>query len=98
MAVEDVINLVKEVATEVIPDNITFTDVKVESSNVVLYTSNLEIFNENNDYIRQLAQKVRKRIVIKADPSIRKPIISAKQKLDEILPAEAEIVDIKLVE
>ena len=47
MAVEDVINLVKKVATEVIPDNITFTNVKVESSNVVLYTPNLEIFNEN---------------------------------------------------
>ncbi|MFL2941469.1 MAG: hypothetical protein ACJZ2N_01550 [Candidatus Poseidoniales archaeon] len=61
MAVEDVINLVKEVATEVIPDNITFTNVKVESSNVVLYTPNLEIFNENNDYIRKLAQKVRKK-------------------------------------
>ncbi|MEC8875435.1 MAG: hypothetical protein VYE50_02540, partial [Candidatus Thermoplasmatota archaeon] len=44
MAVEDVIKLVKEVATEVIPDNIAFTDVKVESSNVVLYTPNVEIF------------------------------------------------------
>jgi hypothetical protein len=30
MAVEDVIKLVKKVATEVIPDNIVFTDVKVE--------------------------------------------------------------------
>ena len=38
MAVEDVIKLVKKVATEVIPDTITFTDVKVEASNVVLYT------------------------------------------------------------
>ena len=37
MAVEDVIKLVKEVATEVIPDNIAFTDVKVESC--LLYTS-----------------------------------------------------------
>ena len=98
MAVEDVINLVKEVATEVIPDNITFTNVKVESSNVVLYTPNLEIFNENNDYIRKLAQKVRKRIVIKADSSVRKPIISARQKLDEILPEEADIKEIKFDE
>ena len=62
MAVEDVIKLVKEVATEVIPDNIAFTDVKVESSNVVLYTPNVEIFSENNEVIRTLAQKVRKRI------------------------------------
>jgi len=48
MAVEDVIKLVKKVATEVIPDTITFTDVKVEASNVVLYTPNLEIFSDNN--------------------------------------------------
>ncbi|HIM86761.1 MAG TPA: beta-CASP ribonuclease aCPSF1, partial [Candidatus Poseidoniales archaeon] len=98
MAVEDVIKLVKEVATEVIPDNITFTDVKVESSNVVLYTPNLEMFSENNEVIRTLAQKVRKRIIIKADPSVRKPIISAKQKLLEVLPEEAEVVDVKFDE
>ena len=51
MAVEDVIKLVKKVATEVIPDTITFTDVKVEASNVVLYTPNLEIFSDNNDSV-----------------------------------------------
>ena len=39
---------------------------KVEASNVVLYTPNVEIFSENNDLIRTLAQKVRKRIIIKA--------------------------------
>ena len=98
MAVEDVIKLVKKVATEVIPDTITFTDVKVEASNVVLYTPNLEIFSDNNDLIRKLAQNVRKRIVIKADSSVRKPIISAKQKLKEILPDEAGIVDTRFDE
>ena len=77
MAVEDVIKLVKKVATEVIPDSVAFTDVRVEASNVVLYTPNVEIFSDNNDLIRNLAQKVRKRIVIKADPSVRKPVISA---------------------
>ena len=45
MAVEDVIKLVKKVATEVIPDSVAFTDVKVEASNVVLYTPNVEIFS-----------------------------------------------------
>ena len=98
MAVEDVIKLVKKVATEVIPDTITFTDVKVEASNVVLYTPNLEIFSDNNDLIRKLAQNVRKRIVIKADSSVRKPIIAAKQKLKEILPDEAGIVDTRFDE
>ena len=98
MAVEDVIKLVKKVATEVIPDSVAFTDVKVEASNVVLYTPNVEIFSDNNDLIRNLAQKVRKRIIIKADPSVRKPIIAAKQKLGEIMPEEAEIVDIKFDE
>ena len=98
MAVEDVIKLVKKVATEVIPDTITVTDVKVEASNVVLYTPNLEIFSDNNDLIRKLAQNVRKRIVIKADSSVRKPIIAAKQKLKEILPEEAGIVDTRFDE
>ena len=98
MAVEDVVKLVKKVATEVIPDSVSFTDIKVEASNVVLYTPNVEIFTENNDLIRNLAQKVRKRIVIKADPSVRKPIVSAKQKLSEIIPEDAGVVEIKFDE
>ena len=98
MAVEDVIKLVKEVAIEVIPDNISFTKIEVEASNVILYTPNLEIFSDNNELIRTLAQKVRKRIIIKADPSVRKTIISAKQKLIEIIPDEAEVVDVKFDE
>ena len=53
MAVEDVIKLVKKVATEVIPDSVAFTDVKVEASNVVLYTKNIEIFSDNNDLINK---------------------------------------------
>ncbi len=52
MAVEDVVKLVKKVATEVIPDSVSFTDVKVEASNVVLYTPNVEIFTEKNDMFR----------------------------------------------
>ena len=92
MAVEDVIKLVKKVATEVIPDTITFTDVKVEASNVVLYTPNLEIFSDNSDLIRKLAQNVRKRIVIKADSSVRKPIIAAKQRLAEIFENSWKII------
>ena len=89
MAGEDVIKLGKQVATEDIPDSVAFTDVKVEASNLVFYNPIVEIFSDNNELIRTLAQKVRKRIVIKADPSVRKPLISAKQKLNEILPKEA---------
>ena len=62
------------------------------------YTPNVEIFSENNEVIRTLAQKVRKRIIIKADPSVRKPIISAKQKLLEVIPEEAEVVEVKFDE
>ena len=71
---------------------------KYFEANVVNHNDYLEIFSDNNDLIRKLAQNVRKRIVIKADSSVRKPILGAKQKLSEILPEEAGIVDTRFDE
>ena len=98
MAVEDVIEQVQDAARRLIPDSVTFTDIRVEASDVVLYTRELEVLAENNDLVRKLAHKVRKRIVLRADPSARLPIPEAKAELREIMPEEAEIVDIRFDE
>ena len=62
MAVEDVVKLVKKVATEVIPDSVAFTDVKVEVSPMLFYTPNVEILRENNDLIRTLVKRFGKEL------------------------------------
>ena len=71
MAVENIIKEVREAAQSVISDTVEFTDVRVEGSSVVLYTKNMEAFAGSNDIVRKLAQKVRKRIIIRADPAVR---------------------------
>ena len=98
MAVEDVIKEVREAAQSVISDDIKFTDVRVEASNVVLYTKNVDVFAENSDVVRKLAQKVRKRIVIRADPSVRLPTKEAEEKLREVIPSEAEVGSVRFDE
>ena len=98
MAVEDVIKEVREAAKSVISDTIEFTDVRVEASNVVLYTKNVDVFAENSDVVRKLAQKVRKRILVRADPSVRLPSKEAEEKLREVIPSEAEISSVRFDE
>ena len=77
MSVEDVIKEVKQAAKEIIPSHINISNVAVESSNVILYTKDTDFISGNNDSVRTLAQKVRKRILVRADASARNPIISA---------------------
>ena len=94
MSVEDVIKEVKQAAKEIIPSHINISNVAVESSNVILYTKDTDFISGNNDSVRTLAQKVRKRILVRADPSARNPIISARPKITEIIPEEADVKDI----
>ena len=94
MSVEDVIKEVKVAAKEIIPSHISISKIAVESSNVILYTKDTDFISGNNDSVRTLAQKVRKRIIVRADSSARSPIISAKPKISDIIPEEAEVQDI----
>jgi len=98
MAVENIIKEVREAAQSVISDTVEFTDVRVEGSSVVLYTRDMDAFAGSNDIVRKLAQKVRKRIIIRADPAVRLPTKEAEEKLGEIIPAEAEVSSIRFDE
>ena len=94
MSVEDVIKEVKQAAKEIIPSHINISKIAVESSNVILYTKDTDFISGNNDSVRSLAQKVRKRIIVRADASARKPIISSKPKISKIIPEEAEVQNV----
>ena len=50
----NVIKEVREAAQSISSDAIEFTDVRVEASNVVLYTKDVGVFAENSDVVRIL--------------------------------------------
>ena len=69
MPVEEVLNRIKEELKTVIPADIRITDIEFEGAELVIYTKDPEKFAEKSDLIKQLAKKLQKRIVVRADPS-----------------------------
>ncbi len=69
--------------------------VDVEGPKVVLYTSDLKFFIENNQEIRNLATILKKRIILRSEASQLTPPERAQKIIREIVPEEANLSDIK---
>ncbi len=77
-----------------LPKDAMISEVLFEGSEVILYTQNKEFFVNCTDLIKRIVGKVKKRIEVRADPSI----IANEEKTIEIIretvPVEAGIKDI----
>ncbi len=85
---------VKEQVRKIVPSAVNITNIDFEGPLVVIYTKDLEAFSNNGDLVRQLAQGLRKRVAIRPDPSSLANPDEVEKKLRQIIPVEAEIVDI----
>ena len=94
MSLEDILNNAKDIVRKVVPSTVEITDVEFEGPTVVIYTKSMDIFAENNDLVRQLAQSLRKRVTIRPDPALLAAQDQAESVIREIIPAEAQITSI----
>ena len=53
-----------------LPKDAMISDVSYEGSEIILYTKNKEFFTHSTDLIKKIVGKVKKRIEVRADPSI----------------------------
>ncbi|AFH43069.1 beta-lactamase domain protein [Fervidicoccus fontis Kam940] len=67
------------------------TSIEFEGPEIAIYVKNPGILMEQMGIIRDIAKTIRKRVVIRTDPSIRKPEEEAKKIILETVPKEAEI-------
>ncbi|MFC2162093.1 beta-CASP ribonuclease aCPSF1 [Candidatus Altiarchaeota archaeon] len=72
--------------------------VDVEGPKVILYTKDMPFFSENSNEIRNLATSLKKRVIVRSTPDSLLDPIEAKKLLEEIIPEEANIVDIEFDE
>jgi len=77
-----------------IPKDAMITNTSYESANIVLYTKNKVFLLQGGDIIKRLVEDFKKRIDLRADPSIRVDAEKAKDIVNEIIPKEAEITQI----
>ena len=94
MPVEDILKKVREEIKAVIPAEIRITDIEFEGAELVIYTKDPEKLAEKSDLVRQLAKKLQKRIVVRTDKNVLGDIETAEERIKELIPPEAKLVNI----
>ncbi|MEM3365526.1 MAG: beta-CASP ribonuclease aCPSF1, partial [Candidatus Methanomethyliaceae archaeon] len=89
---------IKKVILREIPSDARLTKVEFEGPNIVVYVQNPNLLIENSEPVKRIVHEIKKRIIIRADPSARKTEDEAKKIIEEIIPKEAEITDMNFDE
>ena len=79
---------------EHVPKEAEVTRIEYEGSTLAVYTKKPEILVEQSSVIADIVNTIRKRIVIRSDPSVRLPENDAERIAREIISPEAEVTDI----
>src|SRR5271157_4298267 len=88
MSSVDVLEHYKQIIAKYIPD---FESVEFEGPEIAIYSRNRSDIITNGDALKNLAKEIRKRVVIRAHPSIRAPTEDAMAFIQKEVPQEAEI-------
>ena len=84
----DILKSIKNELPAVISDAI------FEAANIVLYTNDKEFFKTGEDKIKEIVNKVKKRIELRADQKILASQEETEKTIRELVPEEAEITNI----
>lgn len=77
-----------------VPKEAEVTRIEYEGSTLAVYTKKPEVLVTQSSVIADIVNVIRKRIVIRSDPSVRLVETDAEKIAREIIPAEAEVTDI----
>ena len=91
MSFDSLLEQARAALKEVLPETIEVTDIELEGPQLVLYTKQLDQFLSGGDYLRQVAQRIRRRVVVRSDPSVLAEPKEAEKVIREVIPPEAEI-------
>jgi KH/beta-lactamase-domain protein len=93
LAIEDPLEEFRQKLQKSLPKDAEVTKIEFEGPEIAIYTRNPRDFSEHMD-IKELAKQVRKRLVIRTDPGVRKSPEEAEEEIRKIVPEEAEITGI----
>ncbi len=93
MSVKDVLEEAKEAVREVLPTSARITDIQFEGPVIVIYTKDIDKFTEDAETVKKLAERLKRRVTVRPDPSLLDDPEKAEEKIKEVVPDEAEITD-----
>jgi len=70
------------------------SEVSYEGSEIILYTKSKEFFRSSSELIRSIVNKVKKRVEVRADPSILAEESTTEELIRNVVPKEAGIKDV----
>lgn len=79
---------------ELVPSDCLLSKVEAEGLDIVIYLKDINAFYSNDQLIRKIAGTIRKRILVKSDPSVLMPQDDALRIIKETVPVEAGVSDI----
>jgi uncharacterized protein len=91
MSFDSLIDQTRQALKEVLPETIEVTDIELEGPHIVLYTKQLDSFLSGGDFLRQVAQRLHRRVVVRSDPETLIDPKEAEKQIREMIPVEAEI-------
>lgn len=80
---------------EIVPHDCQLVKIEAEGLDIVLYVKDIKAFYDNDSLIRRIASTIRKRILVKSDPSSLLPPEEALQIIKETIPQDAGVADVR---
>ena len=77
-----------------VPKEAEVTRIEYEGPTLAVYTKRPEVLVDQSNLIAEIVNVIRKRIVIRSDPSVRLPENEAEKKAREIVSSEAEVTEV----
>lgn len=77
-----------------VPSEAEVTRIEYEGPTLAVYTKRPEVLVDQSNLIAEIVNVIRKRIVIRSDPSVRVPENEAEKKAREIISPEAEVTEV----
>ena len=85
---------IRRTILEYVPKEAEITRIEFEGPSLAIYTKKPEILIEQSHIVADIVNIIRKRIVVRSDPSVRLPEKKTKRIISGIVPKEAEITNI----
>ncbi len=86
---------IRDTIFKMLPPEAGVTRLEFEGPEIAIYVSNPRFLVENTGIIGQIARTIKKRIVIRTDPSIRKDKKEVEEFIKSVVPPEAGLEDIQ---
>ncbi|WP_420824477.1 beta-CASP ribonuclease aCPSF1 [Stygiolobus azoricus] len=78
-----------------LPKEVNITKIEFEGPEIAVYVRNPSVLADKGEIVKKIAKDIKKRIVIKADEKARKDKKETEEIIRNLVPKEAEIVNIK---